>query len=140
MVQPMGESWPSDDRHQVIWDGECLFCGRAMSWFERRDTRGRLSFVAYQAVPSPPMTPEWERACSYALYVQTNSGERLRAGRATLFILDQLGFVWTARILGLPPLVWAVEALYWLMARNRRLFGKFLFRKEAERRWRPPSD
>lgn len=136
----MSEGWPPDDRHQVLWDGECVFCGRSMSWFERHDTQGRLSFVAYQSVPSPPMTAEWGRACAHALHLQKRDGEMLRAGRATLFMLHQVGFVWTARLLGLPPLVWVVEALYWLMARNRHVAGKLLFRNEAERRWRPAGD
>ena len=53
----------------------------------------------------------------------------LRAGRAVLYILTALGYGWIARPLGLPPLIWAVELGYAIVARNRPFFARFLFRK-----------
>lgn len=75
------------------------------------------------------MNPVLFEACRRALHVVTAQGAILRAGRAMLFILDQLGYRWFARILGVPPFSWAVELGYRLVASNRSLFSRFLFRR-----------
>jgi predicted DCC family thiol-disulfide oxidoreductase YuxK len=79
------------------------------------------------------MTPELRKACSRAVHLLTADGELLRAGRACLWVLQQVGHPVLARVLALPPLVWAVEVGYWLVARNRQLASRFLFRRGAER-------
>lgn len=112
----------------VLWDGDCGFCARSVEWARRRDTEGRLCFVPYQRVPSPPMTPELARACAQAVHVITPDRRVLRAGRASLYVLERAGWTWRARILGVPPLVWLVELGYRLVAANRDLAGRLLFR------------
>ncbi len=77
------------------------------------------------------MTPALARACERAIHVVTTEGEVLRAGRAALFVLEQLGWRRTALLLGLPPLLLCVEAGYWVVARNRARFARLL------RRWPP---
>ena len=62
----------------------------------------------------------------------TADGRTLRAGRACLFILDQIGFHRFARIISSPPLIWATELGYWLVAHNRGRVGRFFFRHEPE--------
>lgn len=79
------------------------------------------------------MNPELYTACSRALHVVTQSGAVLRAGRAALFVLDQIGHPGLARILGVPPLVWAVELGYRLVASNRSLFSRLFFRGSSDR-------
>jgi predicted DCC family thiol-disulfide oxidoreductase YuxK len=76
------------------------------------------------------MTPTLRAACERAIHVVKANGTVLRAGRASLFILEQLGWGWLARILALPPFIWAVEWGYRLVADNRRFFSRFLFRSE----------
>lgn len=76
------------------------------------------------------MTPELYEACKKAVHVITRDGQVLRAGRASLFVLERIGYRWTARVLGVPPLVWLVELGYWIVARKRSFFSRFLFRKE----------
>jgi len=76
------------------------------------------------------MSDELSVACARALHVVTNDGRTLRAGRASLYILQHTGWGWFARLLSWPPFVWFVELGYFIVARNRRFFGKFLFRKE----------
>lgn len=76
------------------------------------------------------MTPELRAACRRAVHVVTSGGEVLRAGRAALFVLERIGWGRWARLLALPPFVWGVELAYWIVARNRSFFGRFLFRKE----------
>ncbi len=74
------------------------------------------------------MTPELREACKRALHVLTSSGEILKAGRAALFVLEQIGYRRLARLLRLPPFVWAVELGYRIVASNRSLFARLLFR------------
>jgi predicted DCC family thiol-disulfide oxidoreductase YuxK len=117
----------------LLWDGECGFCRRSAAWAERRDTGHTFRPVPYQQAPSPPMTPELRAACARAVHLVTADGRVLRAGRACLWVLERTGFPLLARVLALPPLVWAVEVGYWLVARNRRLASRVLFRRGAER-------
>jgi hypothetical protein len=76
------------------------------------------------------MTPEFERECARAVQVVFPEGKKLRAGRAILFIFGVLGWRKTTRFLALPPMIWAVELGYAIVAGQRRLFGRFLFRDE----------
>ena len=117
----------------LLWDGECGFCRRSVQWAERHDTGHAFRAVPYQEAPSPPMTPELRAACGRAVHVVTPDGRVLRAGRACLWVLERTGYPFLARVLALPPLVWAVEVGYWLVARNRTLASRLMFRKRAER-------
>ena len=78
------------------------------------------------------MTSElWEQA-RRAVQVITRDGDRLAAGRASLFVLAEIG--WHPRLARLGrrvPFIWAVEFGYRIVARNRAFFGRFLFRNEA---------
>lgn len=120
---PDGLTW-------VLWDGECGFCRRAVTWLRGQDRAGRLRTMPYQEAPSPPMTPEIHAACNRAVHVITPDGAVLRAGRGSLFALETAGWGWKARLLSRPPFLWFVELGYWLVARNRRLVSRFLFRGE----------
>lgn len=120
----------ADGKNWVLWDGDCGFCRRTIHWVERRDTRHLFRSMPYQEAPSPPMTPELAAACERAVHLITPEGRMLRAGRAALYILERVGWRPFARLLSLPPFVWAVEAVYWLVARNRGLVSRFLFTRE----------
>jgi predicted DCC family thiol-disulfide oxidoreductase YuxK len=117
----------------LLWDGECGFCRRSVQWAERHDSGHAFRAVPYQEAPSPPMTPALRTATARAVHVITPEGRVLRAGRACLWVLERTGYPLLARLLSLPPLVWGVEVGYWLVARNRRLASRILFRRGAER-------
>jgi hypothetical protein len=74
------------------------------------------------------MTADLAARCGRAVHVITPDGMVLRAGRASLYVLEQIGWTRLARVLGRRPLVWAVEVGYWLVARNRGWLGRFMFR------------
>jgi hypothetical protein len=76
------------------------------------------------------MTDALAVECARAVHVLAPDGTRLRAGRASLFVLERIGFPRLARVLRVPPLVWAVETGYRVVARNRPFFARFLFRRE----------
>ena len=68
--------------------------------------------------------------CARAVHVITPAGEVRRAGRASLYVLGSIGWRRAEAIGSRRPLVWLVEAGYWLVARNRPFFGRFMFRRE----------
>lgn len=77
------------------------------------------------------MTPELYEACKKAIHVITAEGRLIRAGRAGMFILEEVGYpAWLIRPFTWPPLVWFTELGYELIANNRRFFSRFLFTKE----------
>jgi predicted DCC family thiol-disulfide oxidoreductase YuxK len=115
-------------KHLVLWDGECRFCGRAVDWIQARDRRQQFQPVRYQEAPTPPMTPELYEACAGAMHVIDTSDRVYRGGRAFLFILERLGWGPVARLLAVPPLIWIVELGYRIVADNRMLFSRMLFR------------
>jgi predicted DCC family thiol-disulfide oxidoreductase YuxK len=117
----------SGTRHLLLWDGKCGVCRRAIDWVRRRDRAERFEIVSYQEAPAPPMTPELRAACRRAMHVLTSDGQTLRAGRASLFVLKETGNRRLAALLGVPPLVWAVEAGYWILARNRSRLSWLIF-------------
>lgn len=123
-------------RHLLLWDGDCGFCRQSVQWVRRRDLERRFDTVAFQRAAAPPMTPELRDACRRAVHVITADGRILRAGRASLFVLREIGHPWIARLFSLPPLIWAVELGYWLVARNRNVASKLL----AQDRCRLPMD
>ncbi len=87
--------------------------------------------VPYQVAPRPPMTEELAARCARAVYIITPCGRILSAGRASLCVLAVIGYRRFARLFSLPPLIWSVELGYWLVARNRKFFGRFFFPKES---------
>lgn len=77
------------------------------------------------------MTPEIQAQSRRAVQVITRDGQRLAAGRAVLFGLEEIG--WHPRLVRLAqrrPLIWAIEIGYWIVARRRAFFGRFLFRDQ----------
>lgn len=74
------------------------------------------------------MTPVLRRQAERAVQVITNQGRQISAGRAVLFILEEIG--WHPRLARLGqhrPFVWAVEWGYWIVTRNRAFFARFMF-------------
>lgn len=76
------------------------------------------------------MTPELARACARAVHVITRDGLTLHAGRAALFILENIGWGVSARLLSYPPFIWIVELFYRIVANNRPFFARYFFRHE----------
>jgi hypothetical protein len=77
------------------------------------------------------MTPALREHARKAVQVIAVDGRQLSAGRAMLFVLEEIE--WHPRAVRLAerrPFIWAVELGYWIVARNRAFFGRFLFRAE----------
>ena len=79
------------------------------------------------------MTEALYQACREAIHVLTADGRTLRAGRASVFVLETVGYPrWLTRPLSYPPLVWFTELGYRLVANNRPFFSKFLFTRDEK--------
>jgi hypothetical protein len=75
------------------------------------------------------MTPGLRQQARNAVQVMTAGGRQLSAGRAVLFVLEQIGWhPGLVHLAGRRPFIWAIELGYWIVARNRSFFGRFLFR------------
>ncbi len=112
----------------LFWDSECGFCKRAIAWVKQRDATDQIQAVPYQEAPRPPMTDILAQRCERAVQVLTQEGDILSAGRACLYVLEKVGYPRLARVGRLPPLIWCIEIDYWLVARNRQFFSRWLFR------------
>lgn len=129
---------PSNDtRVLLIWDGDCGFCRNAVHWLMLQDTAHRLHPVPYQELPTPPMSPALRQQAERAVQIITPQGQQISAGRAVLYALQVVG--WRPGLVRLGqhrPLVWAVELGYRVVARNRSLFSRLLFRGGSAARCR----
>jgi hypothetical protein len=77
------------------------------------------------------MTPELREQASRAIQIVTFDGRRLSAGRAILFVLEEIGWHPTLSRLGQHrPFIWLIELGYSIVERFRLFFGRFLFRSE----------
>ena len=77
------------------------------------------------------MTPALREQARKAVQVMTTDGRQLSAGRAILFVLEEID--WHPRMVRLSarrPFIWAVELGYWIVAHNRSFFGRILFHSE----------
>ena len=119
---------PLAGQYWLLWDGDCGFCRRAVAWAQDRDQEGRLAVLPYQQAPWPPMDEGLAAACSRAVHLRHPDGRLERAGRACLTVLELVGYRRAVPWLRRWPLVWGVELGYCLVARNRMLFSKLLFR------------
>ena len=125
-----GDNSPLFDRqYAMIWDGECGFCRRAVDWFTRHDREQVFRALPFQDAPPGMLTPAQRQRAERAILVIAPDGRYRSAGRAVLFALQEIGWhPWLARLAQKKPLVWLVELGYWLVARNRPLLSKLLFR------------
>jgi predicted DCC family thiol-disulfide oxidoreductase YuxK len=77
------------------------------------------------------MTPSLYVACEQAVHVITTDGQIIIAGRAVMFILEEIGYPrWLVRPFTWSPLAWFTELGYRIVARNRSFFSKFLFTQD----------
>jgi predicted DCC family thiol-disulfide oxidoreductase YuxK len=113
----------------VIFDGACGVCTALKDWAKGRDIAGDLEFIAYQTGNlesiSPGLTPE---LASQALFFVGRDGRRFRGARAVFETMQRLPGPWGAlgTVFSFPPLSFMAEPFYYLFARNRGRFSRWL--------------
>jgi len=112
-------------KHLVLWDGECGFCRRCVQFLARQDRFGRLEFCPYQEAD---LSPELRAACKNAMHVIKADGEVIRGGKAAMFCGRFTRWNRLARIGQWPIFLPFVDLGYQIVAANRGIFSRFLFR------------
>jgi uncharacterized membrane protein YphA (DoxX/SURF4 family) len=77
------------------------------------------------------MTDQLAQQCERAVHVITPDGSLLRAGRASLYVMDVIGWHRFAASFSTRSLVWLAELVYWLVASHREWASRFLFRSRS---------
>ncbi len=123
---------PTTEQHWVLWDGACDFCAWSVAQLRRRDKQGRFRIAPFQSAPQELLQRTTPNSLQRGVHVFTADGRVLRGGRAVLFIGEQLGYGWLTRPLSLPPMVWGVDAVYWVIARLRGKLSRWMGLSEKE--------
>ena len=123
----------------LVWDGDCSFCRRWIARWQRA-TGDRVDYAPYQtAAPLFPAIPLQRFKRSVQLI---EPGDRLSQGAEAVFraLAYAPGRGWPLALYQrVPFFAPASEALYWIVARNRRLFS-FLTRIAYGSHVVPPGD
>jgi predicted DCC family thiol-disulfide oxidoreductase YuxK len=123
-----------NDKHLVLWDGDCGFCRRCVAYLMRRDQRHRFAAMPYQNAPDSLLSPRVRAACAHSVHLKRRDGRLLKAGRAVLFALEKTAAsrleaaLW--RLLRQMPFIFPIEIGYAYVASHRLLISKYFFRAE----------
>lgn len=117
-------------RHLLLFDGECGFCDRMTRFVLKRDRQDAFRFAPLQGPAGRAWVARFgedpDRLDTFRVVVGYEGPEPrlLSRGRAGLFVLRELGGVWTlGRALGVLPtrlLDWG----YGVVARNRHRLAR----------------
>jgi hypothetical protein len=75
------------------------------------------------------MTPELRKACEGAMHVITADGTVIKGGASIVFIYETLGYG-LVKLGYVPPLSYAIELGYRVVAANRMFFSRLFFTDE----------
>ena len=121
----------TQDHPIVLYDGVCGLCNRLVQFLLKRDTHDRFRFASLQSEFSHALLTRHkldphDLDTVYVVKDHNQPGETLLArSDAILYMLNQLGGIWSLSGIGrvLPRAI--RDALYKIVARNRySVFGK----------------
>ena len=103
----------------LYYDGDCRLCARSVRWLSLLDFFGRIEWVPYQSLESPPPGLTWDDLCR-AVYLVDGRGHRHEG----FFAFRQLGLrlpllIPLALALRLPGVSFLGFPAYRWVARNR---------------------
>lgn len=117
----------NEQRHYLLYDGDCDFCREWASWITFRDKERRFRICPWQVVNGPPMTPLLQVQAQRSVQIVTASGAHLAGGRAVLFALRETGWhPLLVRLLEHRPFVWGIDGGYRVVSANRDRFAWFV--------------
>lgn len=109
----------------LIYDGDCAFCLRWVSWFQARDRDRRLVFIPFQEPAELARLPAIPRsALERAMHLVSLQGDIYAGAAALPPILGLLPWGWTLSwLFKIPGVPWLADRMYRLVARNRHRLG-----------------
>lgn len=113
-----------NQRHYLLYDGDCDFCREWATWLTFHDREQRFRICPWQVVTGPPMTPLLRIQAQRGVQILTSDGRQLSGGRAVLFALQEVAWHPTlVAMLRHRPFVWLADLGYRVVAANRPRFG-----------------
>jgi predicted DCC family thiol-disulfide oxidoreductase YuxK len=116
----------------VLYDGVCGLCNRLIQFLLKRDRKDRLRFASLQSEFAKDALQRHGLEASDLDTVQVivNAGQAdekvLARSDAIIYLLEELGGIWTLASLGKIIPRSLRDSMYKLVARNRyRVFGKY---------------
>jgi predicted DCC family thiol-disulfide oxidoreductase YuxK len=110
---------------KLLYDGQCPFCRREVSWLKRHDREGRL---ATEDITDPAFHAEkyglTREAVMGVLHGIMPDGRILRRVDAIREAYRAVGFGWLAAPLSWPVIGWIADRAYGVFARNRLALGR----------------
>jgi len=115
-------------RH-VVFDADCRVCRAFRRWAKARDSDSRLAFVPN----TDPGLGELGRGvdadrAARSLAVVMPDGRVLWGAQAVFATVAALPWPWRplGAVMSVAPFHWLAEPIYWLFARNRGRFARFV--------------
>lgn len=116
-----------NDRFRLLYDGQCPFCSREVSWLKRRDRAGNLELEDIAALDFDPVTYGLTREeVIRVLHGVTPNGEVLKGMDAVRKAYQTVGLGWVLAPTRLPGLKALLDLLHGCFARNRVVIGRLL--------------
>jgi predicted DCC family thiol-disulfide oxidoreductase YuxK len=109
----------------LIFDGDCGFCRRAVSFLKQWDKYGRLRFVPFQDRAALARLPEIPRRnLEEAMHLVTPNGEIFVGAAAVPVMMRVLRWgMPVALLFRIPGVPWLAAKIYRIIARNRHRLG-----------------
>ena len=116
-----------NDRFRLLYDGECPFCSREVSWLKRRDRAGNLELEDIAALDfDPAMYGLTREEVTRVLHGVRPDGKVLKGMDAVREAYRTVGLGWVLAATSLPGLRSLTDLFYGCFARNRGVLGRLL--------------
>lgn len=115
-----GRTWPS---RLLLFDGECWLCNRLLQFVLKRDKRKRFYFAPLQSEIGRQVKERASLEPGEESMLYLRMGKCLAGSTATLYVLRDLGGIWSLFFLLILVPIPLRDAVYNVVARHRhRLF------------------
>ncbi len=109
----------------IIYDGECIFCSRSITFLTKRDLKDKFEYLSYSSNRAKELLERNGLDFTHEQFiVYFNSNKFYTRSRAVLEILKDLGGLWNLVfiIVIIPPFI--RNYLYNIIAKNRNRWFK----------------
>ena len=124
------ENLPTDmaNFYVLLWDGDCGFCRRSVLWVSSQDQQKKIKTLPYQ-LALQWLPKEVRDLSEKQVHLLDPQGNFWGGAEAAIKVLEIIGYSSLSKVLALPGFSLATDLSYRLVASNRKLFSKVLFRR-----------